>query len=203
MGLAEVRDHRRKSLVAWGPPVALAVLALLLAAAGEGAREALAYERSGVSAGEWWRLVSGHFVHLGWSHLWLNLAGLGLIWYLVGKRLTGRQWLIVGGASVAVMDAGFWFLNPWLDWYVGLSGLLHGLLAGGLVAALGKRDREAAVIAAFVLAKLAWEQVAGPLPGSESTAGGTVIVDAHLYGAVGGILGALVAGVTVRPPRPI
>jgi len=121
----------------------------------------------------------------------------------VGMRLTGRQWLIVGGASVAAMDAGFWFLNPWLDWYVGLSGLLHGLLAGGLVAALGKRDREAAVIAAFVVAKLAWEQVAGPLPGSESTAGGTVIVDAHLYGAVGGILGALVAGVTVRPPRPI
>lgn len=203
MGLAEVRDRRSQLLIAWALPAVLALLALLLAAAGEGAREALAYERAGVLAGEWWRLVSGHLVHLGWSHLWLNLAGLGLVWYLVGNRYTGVQWLIVAGTSLASMDAGFWFLDPWLDWYVGLSGLLHGLLAGGLVAALRERDREAAVIAAFVVAKLAWEQVAGPVPGSESTAGGAVIVDAHFFGAAGGLVGALAAGVTVRRPRPI
>lgn len=203
MGLAEVRDHRRNWFVAWRLPAVLAALSLLLAGGGDGIREALAWERTGLSSGEWWRLCTGHLVHLGWSHLGLNLAGLGLVWYLVGDRLNVRQWLIVAGASVAAMDAGFWFLAPWLDWYVGLSGLLHGLLGAGLLAGLWRRDREAAVIAAFVVAKLAWEQLAGPLPGSESTAGGTVIVDAHLYGAVGGVLGALAAGVTVRPPRPI
>ena len=40
-------------------------------------------------------------------------------------------------------------------------------------------------------AKLGWEQLAGPLPFTGETAGGPVIVDAHLYGAVGGALAAL------------
>ena len=43
----------------------------------------------------------------------------------------------------------------------------------------------------IVAGKLAWEQFAGPLPGSESGSGGPVIVDAHLYGAVGGLLAAV------------
>ena len=94
-------------------------------------------------------------------------------------------------ASIVAIDVGFWFLYPQLDWYVGLSGLLHGLLAAGLFVGVVRRDREAVVLAVFVSAKLAWEQLVGPLPGSESTSGGAVIVDAHLYGAVGGVLGAL------------
>ncbi len=33
--------------------------------------------------------------------------------------------LIIGG-TVLTMDAGFWFRDTQLGWYVGLSGLLHG-----------------------------------------------------------------------------
>ena len=31
-----------------------------------------------------------------------------------------------------------------------------------------------------------WEQVYGPAPGSEEMAGGNVIVNAHMYGAIAG-----------------
>jgi hypothetical protein len=54
-----------------------------------------------------------------------------------------------------------------------------------------------------LLGKLAWEQFSGPLPGSEGTAGGPVIVDSHLFGALGGALTALTLRIRVRPATPI
>jgi rhomboid family GlyGly-CTERM serine protease len=172
---------------------AVAVLAILLQAGGAPVREALAYTRDGVAAGELWRLLTNHLVHLGWTHMWLNLAGLALVAWLVGSVYNWLRWLVVTGITAITIAAGFWFLYPDLDWYVGLSGLEHGLLVGGLYVGVLARDRESLVLLGFVLAKVAWEQLSGgPLPGSEATSGGSVIVNAHLYGTVGGaVAGAL------------
>ncbi|HSG96510.1 MAG TPA: rhombosortase [Woeseiaceae bacterium] len=167
----------------------IAFVALVLQLGGSGLREGLAWERDGLMAGQAWRLLSGHLVHLGWTHLLLNLAGLALVAWLVGSAFGWLRWLIIGLVSIVAIDAGFWSLNPELDWYVGLSGLLHGLLLAGLLPGLLRIDREALVLTAFVVLKLFWEQLMGPLPGSEATAGNSVIVDAHLYGALGGLLG--------------
>jgi rhomboid family GlyGly-CTERM serine protease len=202
MGLDQAHKALR-SRHFWLATAAVAVVGFLLELGGDSVRDALAYERAAIGAGQLWRLVSAHFVHLGWSHLVLNLAGLALVAWLVGHTFSWQRWLYVGLASIAAIGAGFWFLDPGLDWYVGLSGLLHGLLVAGLVAGIARRDREALILAAFVLAKLAWEQAAGPLPGSESTSGGAVIVDAHLYGAIGGVLGALSLWRSVRPAASI
>ncbi len=40
----------------------------------------------------------------------------------------------------------------------------------------------------IVIGKLVWEAYMGPLPGSEFVAGGPIVVEAHLYGAFGGII---------------
>jgi rhomboid family GlyGly-CTERM serine protease len=180
-----------------------ALIAVLLQAGGGIVRETLAYDRSAIGAGEVWRLLSAHFVHLGWSHLLLNLAGLALVSWIVGRRFDWARWIWIGFMTIAAIDAGFWFFYPELEWYVGLSGVLHGLLVAGLFAGLVQRDREAVILTLFVIAKLAWEQLAGPLPGSESSSGGVVIVDAHLYGAIGGLAGALLCWRSVRPSTAI
>ena len=164
---------------------------------------ALAWERDALIDGEAWRFLTGHFVHLGWSHLLLNLAGLALITWIVGHTWDRLGWLIVSLFSVTVIGAGFLVLNPELEWYVGLSGLLHGLLAAGLIVGIARREAESIVLATLVAGKLAWEQFAGPLPGSEGASGGAVIVDAHLYGAIGGILAAVAMWRRVRPAAPI
>ncbi len=169
----------------------LALVAIVLQAGGAEVREALAWQRASVAAGEFWRLLSGHLVHLGWSHLGYNLAGLVLIGWLVGPAFDPLRWACIVLASIAAIDIGFWFLSPALAWYVGMSGILHGVLTAGVLAGLLSREREAFVLAVFIVGKLAWEQWAGPMPGSESASGGAVIVDAHLYGAVGGLLAAL------------
>ena len=197
MGLNQGHKNRRQC---WVLAAVVAAAALLLQFGGTGLRDVLAWERSALGAGQAWRLLSGHFVHLGWTHLLLNLAGLALVSWLVGSAFGWLRWATIAVISIVAIDAGFWFLNPELDWYVGLSGLLHGLLLAGLLPGALRADREALVLSAFVVLKLAWEQFLGPMPGSETTSGGNVIVDAHLYGALGGLLGGLVC--LYNSPQP-
>jgi len=193
MGLHKVIAHWKVALV-------VALVCVFAAAFGDDAREFLRYDRAAIADGEYWRLLSGHFVHLGYSHLALNLVGLLLVWLLVGRLYSTQRWLFVTVISIVVMDAGFWFLDADLRWYVGLSGLLHGLLLAGAIAGVRSLPAESLVICAVVVAKLAYEQIAGPLPGSESVAGGAVVVNSHLYGAVGGALSAAIISAHSTPP---
>ena len=204
MGLSKGDETRPGASpgLAWLVPGAIVIVALALLISGDAGREWLRFDRTGIAAGEAWRLLTGHLVHLGVTHALLNLVGLALVWFLVGRTFSSRQWLWVIAGSVAAIDVGLWFGNPSLEWYVGLSGLLHGMLSAGIVAGLVARSREAAVLAVVVAGKLAWEQFAGPLPGSEATSGGAVIVDAHLYGVVGATLVA-VTMIRVRGRAPI
>jgi len=187
----------------WKIPLVLAMACGAAAFLGDEGREILRYERGAIANGEYWRLLSGHIAHLGPQHLWLNLAGLLLVWLLVGRLYSSRDWLLVVLVCVLAMDAGLWVFDPALHWYVGLSGMLHGLLLAGAIRGLRTLPGESVVICAVVAAKLAYEQFVGPLPGSESAAGGAVIVNAHLYGALGGTLAGLVLWHRVRPPASI
>ena len=182
-------DHRlsgKKSV--WILPGVIVAVAALLAVTGDWGRELLRYDRVAIANGEVWRLLSGHFVHLGWSHFLLNGSGLLLIYYLVASRFTTLQWLIIALVAIAGIDIGFWIWQPQLIWYVGLSGLLHGFLAAGALDGVRAGQVDYWLIAAFLLIKLTYEQLVGPLPGSEETTGGNVVVAAHLYGAISGAL---------------
>lgn len=172
----------------WLVPAGIAVLSAGIAVGGEMARHWLKYDRLAIQSGEVWRLATGHFTHLGAAHLALNLAGLFLVWALVGSRLSLAAWLLVSVLALTGVSLGFWFLDVSLFWYVGLSGMLHSLLVAGAVGGLSMSRGESVVILALVFGKIAYEQIAGPLPGSEATAGGAVIVNAHLYGAMAGLI---------------
>ncbi len=204
MGLGKGEEMRRGAspVLAWLVPGTVVLVALALMLSGDSGREWLRFDRPGIAAGEAWRLLTGHFVHLGASHTLLNLAGLVLVWFLVGRAYVWQQWLWVMAVTMAAIDLGLWFGSPQLEWYVGLSGLLHGMLAAGIIAGLADRSSEAMILAIVVIGKLAWEQFAGPLPGSEATSGGAVIVDAHLYGVLGGTAVAAVL-IRVRRKAPI
>ena len=170
---------------------AICLTILAIECGGEPLRLTLRYERAGLEHGQLWRLVTGHLVHLGWAHVALNLAGLGLMWALFCADYAPRQWLLVVAGAALAIDGGFWFLDPRLAWYVGLSGVLHGVMSAGTLAHLKRRDWDAWILIAFIAGKLAWEQTQGALPLGGGEGRMHVVIDAHLYGAVGGLLVAL------------
>ena len=163
---------------------------------GEPARRVLSFDRGAIGAGQWWRLLSAHFVHVDLEHAVLNSLGLVLMWALFARDYSPWRWAAIYCGSAIAVSLGLWFANPELRWYVGASGALHGVMAAGTIAHMRRRDLDAWILATFIVCKLAYEQSAGALPfaGTANT-----IVDAHLYGAIGGVVLALLLNSRRQP----
>ncbi len=206
MGLITGRKSARRMITKWNealsdrpsrggarrplPPIWLLglLIVLLVSLGGEAAREVLRYERGAVLDGEYWRLITGHLVHGTGQHLLLNLAGLVVIASLFPRSYSVKGWLLILLFSIVAIDVGFVFYQPQLHWYVGFSGVLHGALAGGAIAWWRSESKPLAIaLTALFVGKLMWEQWHGALPLSGDL---PVVVDAHLYGAIGGALAA-------------
>ncbi len=174
----------------------LAICAALAAieSLGDAGRLLLRYERELVAQGEWWRLLTGHIVHLGWTHFALNVMGLALMWALFFPDYSLRSWALILSCSLIAIDAAFFFIERDVRWYVGLSGVLHGVMAAGTLAYVRRREPGAWILLPFLVGKLLYEQFVGTMPYSLDSSGGPVVVDAHLYG----VLGAVVAVVALR-----
>ena len=172
------------------PVLGVLALCLLFALGGDTVRLALRYDRAAILHGEFWRLVTGSFVHLGAGHLAEDMAGLVLLWLLFWEAWPGwRMPMLVLWGSLAV-GLGLLLGDTGVGWYVGISGALDCLWAAGALEFIRRRDRFGWLLMALLLIKLAYEQTLGPLPFSVAGTGGAVIVDAHLYGALGGALWA-------------
>lgn len=161
------------------------LLLLLLGALGEPAREWLRYDRLAIGGGEWWRLLTGHFVHLGAGHLWLDTLGLALLLLFFRDVFSPRDWFVATLAGALVVGLALWWREPQLWRYVGISGVLHTLLFAGLLLSL----RWNPVINGIVLAAMSWRIWTEQQPGYDvnymlQTIGGAVMVDAHFYGAL-------------------
>jgi rhomboid family GlyGly-CTERM serine protease len=186
---------RGSGLGGWGGAafLALAVAIVVVAALGEAPRLALRWDRAALAAGQAWRLLSGHFVHLDLQHAVLNVLGLLLIWMLFARAFSRVQWLAIVVAGVAAVDLGLWLVNVELQWYVGASGVLHAAMAAGIVRRMIEHDRIAWVLGVLGIAKLLQEHFTGALP--FTTSGAMIVTDAHLYGALAG----MICGVFLRP----
>ena len=147
------------------------------------------YSRIEIESGQWWRMLTGNLIHLNWRHFTMNIVALLVIYYLFPSLLkTSDLFLVLFFCSISV-TLGLWLFSPSVYWYVGLSGALHGLLIVLVVMDfLDSKNWLTLSLLLIVLAKLLWEFIWGPLPGSEATAGGRVITEAHIYGSIGGVI---------------
>src|SRR5207244_9251164 len=101
---------------------------------GEPGRLLLRYDRAALAAGQWWRLVTAHVVHLDVRHALLNDIGLALVWALFARDYSLRQWAAVVLGAVVALDAGLWLCDSPFEWYVCSSEALHGLMEDGALA---------------------------------------------------------------------
>lgn len=155
----------------------------------------LRFDRPSINQGEIWRMFTGHFVHLGAYHALMNIIGLILIWSMFPAALDNRN-LPKATLFIALsISVALWIFSPQLEWYSGFSGVLHGLLAFGIVLHL----RRGMSIYWLALVALMCKVIHEQLPGYDASylmnyIHAPVAVDAHIYGTLAG----LIWGVFVR-----
>lgn len=198
----------------WLLPLTIVLLSSLIQAFGWA--NALRYQRTSVIAATtsatsktaehfsllspWWRWISGHFAHLGWEHLLLNCAALLIVWELFFRDSRWYVDLSLLLFSCVTISGGLYFLSPNVEWYVGLSGVLHALFVYGALTLFSSHKKMALVLLIGVAAKLIWEHIGGALTGA-LFANENVVIDAHLYGAGSGLAFYLARRMTLLVPQ--
>lgn len=168
------------------PPLCLILLSSLLAWLGM--NNELEFNRQLIEQDQLWRLFTSQFVHANWAHLGLNCAGIALIWLLHGEYTSPSRY----GFNIATLAIWcglgvFWFC-PTITIYTGLSALLHGVIIWGAIKDVTVGLKSGYVLFIGVWVKLIAEQINGPSADIGALINSTVAVDAHLIGAIGGVL---------------
>ena len=153
--------------------------------------ELFRYQQNWMDNGEYWRILSAHWVHVNWKHFFLNVAGLLLCLSIARPGWSNTRWLLYQFYFALGISFLFTLLNPQLDWYVGYSGILYGIF---LLAAIDlfRRDRLIALLLGVaIVTKIMLEQTSELNLTTSDMIGSPVIVDAHLYGVILAILIAI------------
>ncbi len=161
----------------------------------------LAYQRSAINDGEWWRLASGNLLHTNQWHLLMNLAGLWVVLFLhhFHYHLKGLSALFF--ILCLFEGIGLYVGYPQLLGYVGLSGMLHGLFAYGAVQDIVRKLRSGYVLLVGVIIKVGHEQLYGASSDVTAMIGARVATEAHLVGLICGLICALVVFITLKLNR--
>ena len=88
-----------------------------------------------VDGGEWWRIITGGFLHGGLIHLGLNMFVLYILGTLLEPALGTRRTLLIYGIALISGSLGALLLSNPQQFTVGASGAIFGLFAAALVIA--------------------------------------------------------------------
>ncbi|MGI9277700.1 MAG: rhombosortase [Endozoicomonas sp.] len=161
------------------------------------------YQRSLIEQGEYWRLITGHFVHVGPEHLVVNLLGVLLILLLNGRMLAGGFGIAAVLSLSLWVSAGLWFFNPEVKGYSGLSGVLYGLFVLAVLKQQLYTPLWKTILVLLACLRVALEQTSQfDTREIGLNVGVPVVYDAHLYGLTGGLLAALFMNRALRLASP-
>lgn len=143
-----------------------------------------AYNRLQLNEFQWWRLITGHFLHTNLMHLVLNLTGITLLWALHGHYfLNLRYWLVFLLLCLGTSVCLFVFSTN-MQWYVGLSGVLHGLFVIGAYFDIRNHLKSGWLLLLGVYIKVIHEQIYGASQNISDLIAANVAIDAHLFGTL-------------------
>ena len=161
----------------------------------------ISFDRTLIAQGEGWRIITGNVAHTNLWHLLLNLSGLWVLYSLFREYLTGFRLpllLLLLGSAVGL---GIRWWCPQTQWYMGLSGALHGLFVWGALQDIRYRRYSGWLMLAGVAIKLGVDfYSAGESPVS-ALIGARVHIESHLIGSGAGLLLGLLP-ITLREPAP-
>jgi rhomboid family GlyGly-CTERM serine protease len=169
-------------------PLLVVIISIVLALTEPMSNNLFAYDRNQLNHFQWWRLITGHFLHTNTSHLLLNLTGLTLLWALHGHHYKMPRYLIQFLVLCLGTSIGLYYFAHQMQWYVGLSGVLHGLFVIGAYFDIRQKLRSGWAILIGVWIKVIYEQVFGASADVAKLIEANVAVDAHLFGTITGCI---------------
>lgn len=169
-------------------PLLIVIISIILALTEPMSSDLFAYDRNQLNNFQWWRLITGHFLHTNTTHLLLNTIGLVLLWALHGHyfkipRYLIQFWVLCLGTSI-----GLYCFTPQMQWYVGLSGVLHGLFVIGAYFDIRQKLKTGWLMLIGVWLKVIHEQIYGASEDVAELIAANVAVDAHLFGTITGCI---------------
>jgi len=193
MRLAE----KRSSILERGPLITGIVSTLALTAFSiAGLGDQLAFDRTTIVAGEFWRLLTGHLTHWNGDHLTWDLLMFAVLGAMIERR---SRWSLIAIvlAAAGSISAAVWLAQPQITQYRGLSGVDSALFTYVVAMLLtdARRSKQSlatagilAVVAGFV-GKLVWELSTGTTLFVDSAAANfTPLPLAHVVGGAVGLL---------------
>nr|WP_211256961.1 rhomboid family intramembrane serine protease [Corynebacterium lowii] len=140
-----------------------------------------------------WGVLTAPMLHGSYAHVMSNTVPGAIFSFLIGA--TGpRTWWEVTGIVTISAGLGMWFFGGVGTTHVGASGLVYGWLSYLVVRGLFNRSLRQ-ILLGVVLGSAYSYLIWGVLPGTEG-----VSWQGHFFGALGGILAAMV--ITSDDPQP-
>ncbi|MCP4324409.1 MAG: rhombosortase [Psychromonas sp.] len=152
------------------------------------ASELLAYYHTGIQQFELWRLITATFCHTNFNHLAMNLLGLIVTLGLfidTFKKMTLLPLIFISSLFIGL---ALFILEGDVLWYVGFSGVLHALFSYGVMSDIHHKDRWGYLLGFGLVIKILNEQFFGAGQSTIDLIGAPVLINAHLYGAIAGVL---------------
>ncbi|WP_412971103.1 rhombosortase [Glaciecola sp. MF2-115] len=146
-----------------------------------------ALEHTWWEQGNYYQLLTGHFLHTNFVHILFNLMGLLLLWALHGDDYEVRSYLSKFFILCILLSLCINFFAPDITWYVGLSGAIHGVFAWGCISDLENKLLSGWLLLIGLVLKVGNEQINGAGSLMPDLIDANVAVDSHLYGAILGL----------------
>jgi membrane associated rhomboid family serine protease len=142
-----------------------------------------------VDSGEWWRLLTGGFLHAGPLHLLLNMFALYVLGTILEPGIGTGRFLAIYFVSLLAGSCGAMLVEPGQN-TVGASGAIFGLMAAPVIVARGRQmGALASEIGIFVVINLVFTF---SIP--------NISIGGHIGGLIGGALAALAISYAERHP---
>lgn len=142
-----------------------------------------------IRQGQWWRLYSCHLLHLSFNHCLLNFAGYFFLHFSFRKEISISKELTSLVICASGVGIGLYCFNPEMYSYVGLSGVIYGLMTSYLLIGFLSSPGFSLTILGYLIYKFFFEVIQGSGSSEvEHFIGGKVATDSHLYGAISGLI---------------
>ena len=144
----------------------------------------LEFNRTTITHGEYWRLLTGNLMHTNHWHLLFNLAGLIMLTHLFHRLISNVHFIsfsVINAIGVSVL---IYYFSTTIEYYVGLSGYLHGLFVYGCLIEIYKGRKGSWLLLIGVSIKIGYETIFGASNEMSELINASVATDAHFFGAL-------------------